>query len=68
MANGGFAPMVDPDFDDSWDDIPTQPYTRLDYVNKLLGACEDDTEITAPYIGIQPEESRTVDGSPLRLK
>lgn len=33
-----------------------------------FGACEDDCEVTAPYIGILPEESGKEHGSPLNFK
>lgn len=32
-----------------------------------FGACEDDCEVTAPYIGILPDESEHEGGSPLRF-
>jgi hypothetical protein len=32
---------------------------------KRSGPCEDDCEVTAPYIGILPEESDHEEGSPL---
>ena len=32
---------------------------------RRFGPCEDDYEVTAPYIGILPDESDHEDGSPL---
>lgn len=51
-----------------FDDMPTRAYTRLDHSNKLWGPCPDDHECTAPYIGMLPTESRTVNGSPLKFR
>jgi hypothetical protein len=30
-------------------------------------ACEDDVEVTCPYVGIMPEESYKENGSPLKF-
>lgn len=31
----------------------------------LTGPCEDDCEVTAPFIGVCPDESGKLDGSPI---
>jgi len=31
------------------------------------GPCEDDAEVTAPFIGMMPEECGKVNGSPLKF-
>lgn len=40
---------------------------QADYEETRFGACDDDCEVTAPYIGILPEESGKENGSPLNF-
>lgn len=40
---------------------------RTDQHNRRHDPCEDDVEMTAPYIGILPDESNTENGSPLEF-
>jgi hypothetical protein len=41
---------------------------QADRDSERHGACDDDCEVTAPFIGILPDESEQEDGSPLRFK
>jgi hypothetical protein len=41
---------------------------RLVEQDRRSGPCEDDCEVTAPYIGMLPDESDHEDGSPLNFK
>lgn len=49
------------------DDFSLEPFHQLDRNNKRSGACEDDYERSAPYVGIFPDESEHEDGSPIRF-
>ena len=51
-------PILDECFDDCFD-----YHMKPDY----SGPCDDDCEYTAPYVGILPDESGKVNGSPLRF-
>lgn len=40
-------------------------FERIHTLNLRGGACEDDYEVSAPFVDILPEESEHQDGSPL---
>lgn len=49
-------------------DLALVQISRIQRENDLSGACEDDVEITAPWIDMLPEESDHANGSPLRFR
>lgn len=40
-------------------------FERIAEIDKRSGPCDDDCEVTAPFISILPDESAHEDGSPL---
>jgi hypothetical protein len=55
------------------DDVGSCNEQALASIRHLLdsdrsGPCEDDVEVTAPFVGMLPEESDHEDGSPLDFR
>lgn len=56
--------------DQVWDDETAALYAQREKAHEkdqLQGPCEDSHEVTAPFIGMLPEESDKTEGSPLNF-
>jgi len=52
--------ILDPDFDNECFDFTVK--------QDISGPCDDDYELTSPYVGILPDESYRENGSPLSFR